>query len=95
MLLNELYDKYLNIVPMSIQNVPKGQMVSCGRDDKITSLGAICIIKCMNADFSPVCTKTRIINIQELGIVTKCKQCLRAEHNLKRRVRYHRQVTVR
>ena len=86
----DLYTKYPNIIPGSVANVPRGDTIICGHGDKIVSHGTVCVIKCMNAEFSPVCLKTRMINIQDLGQVTKCKPCTKADRNMRRRATYRR-----
>lgn len=85
-----LYRKYSHIIPGSIEEIARGQTIICGKSDKITSHGTICVIKCSDSEFSSICLKTRIINIQDIGQVKRCKPCTKAARNLRRRVAFDR-----
>lgn len=80
----ELYNKYPHIVKGSIELVPKGQEIICGKDIKIISHGKIAVIKCSNHD-APYCLKTRVINIQDIKQTTLCTACTRRLRNKRRR----------
>jgi hypothetical protein len=81
----EFYRKYPHIIPGSIQATPMGKVIVCGKDDKITSHGLICIIKCSTDGAIATCRKTRMINIQDAKQVKQCKSCIKYMHNLRRR----------
>lgn len=83
----ELYKEYPHIIPGSIEEIPRGQIIVCGKNDKIKSHGRICVINCSGFELNPKCLKTRIINTQDLHQVTKCKECVRIERNTRRRLR--------
>jgi hypothetical protein len=83
---NELYKKYPHIMDGSIEEVPRGQVVLCGKNTKIISHGKIAIIKCLDKE-SPGCLKTRIINIQDAEQSKYCVVCTRRRRNTRRRLR--------
>lgn len=87
---NDLYKKYPNVLPGSIEEVPYGKKVMCGKDHTIASQGRICVIKCLEADFSIGCMKTRIININDLAVTKRCVVCVRLAANMRRRMSKHR-----
>lgn len=82
----ELYEKYQQIVPGSIEEIPKGQLIYCSKDQKIESHGKIAIIKCLDHEI-PGCLKTRIINIQDARQTRYCIVCTKRRRNTRRRTR--------
>lgn len=83
---DQLYEKYPHIVQGSIEDVPRGQVVVGGKDNKITSHGKIAIIKCADSN-AQGCLKTRIINVQDAGQTQHCTACTRRRRNERRRNR--------
>jgi len=84
---NNIYTKYPYIVPGSIEKIPPGTKILCGKDDILISKGVICVIKCATDGAITTCRKTRIINIQDASQVKQCKACIKYLHNMKRRLR--------
>lgn len=82
---DDIYKKYPKIINGSIEKILHGTVVSCGKKDKIISHGVICVIKCPNSDTSNYCTKTRIINLQDIEQVSYCKSCIRQIRNARKR----------
>lgn len=83
---DQLYEKYPHIVAGSIEDVPRGQTVVGGRNNKIVSHGKIAIVKCAEPD-APGCLKTRIINVQDASQTRHCVACTRRRRNERRRAR--------
>lgn len=83
---NQLYEKYPHIVAGSIEDVPRGQTVMGGKNNKIISHGKIAIIKCLDYNV-PGCLKTRIINVQDANQTKYCVACTRQRRNTRRRTR--------
>lgn len=88
---SNLYKKYPHIIKGSIEEVPKGKEIVCGKNDKIVSHGKICVIKCSEFKESS-CLKTRIINIQDAKQVNMCKACTRRLRNSRRRKRRNSKI---
>ncbi len=86
----DMYKKYPSILPGSIEKVPKGQTVSCGKNHQIKSKGVICIIKCIEAEFNPRCLKTRVINVQDVKQVTRCTACIKNKKRMSRKFKEDR-----
>jgi hypothetical protein len=81
----EYYNKYPHIIRGSIENIIKGTVIKCGKNDKITSHGRTCIIKCQTDGGIPGCHKTRMINLQDARQVKHCKFCVKYMRNLRKR----------
>jgi len=81
-----LYDLYPQIIPGSIEEVPRETEIYCSKDQKIKSHGKIAIIKCLDYEI-PGCLKTRIINIQDVKQTKYCVVCAKRRRNTRRRVR--------
>jgi len=85
------YKKYPHIIPGSIEKVPVGKKILCGKlgkkDDILISRGMICVIRCATDGAISVCRKTRIVNLQDVRQVKQCKACVRYLHNMKKRWR--------
>lgn len=83
--MKDFYSLYPHIMPGSIERVPEGTRIQCGKDDEIISHGTICVIKCATDGAIPGCRKTRVINLQDAKQVKQCRHCLRYLSNLRRR----------
>jgi len=83
----KLYAKYPHIILGSIQRVPVGEKILCGKNDIIISKGTICIIRCATAGAIPVCRGTRMINTCEAYDVKQCRACQKYLINNRRRKR--------
>ncbi|KKM81524.1 hypothetical protein LCGC14_1328900 [marine sediment metagenome] len=81
----KIYKKYSHIIKGSIELVTRGTIIKCGKNYELTSHGKICVINCINEEKSHQCMKTRIINIQDAGQVTLCRNCIRLKRNIQRR----------
>lgn len=82
----QIYRKYPHIVPGSIECIPNGRVIKCGKDNIIISHGKVCVIKCQTDGSIPGCHKTRIINIQDARQVKFCKYCTKYLRNLRKRI---------
>lgn len=83
----DLYKKYEHIMKDSIEDIPKGTVIFCSKNESITSHGKICIIVCSEAEKTKECLKTRIINVQDARQVSMCRLCHKKMKNAKRRAK--------
>jgi hypothetical protein len=85
--MKDMYEKYPHIIPGSIEEVQRGKVVKCGKDEEIVSHGKICVIKCETDGVISGCKKTRVINLQDAKQVRQCAVCTKYLRNARRKSR--------